>query len=56
MHEEMKGQIQAKSPELTGEEIHWLTCEIRSLNPYGYDFPEKLFDLLKSLLGEKTNG
>jgi len=56
VRDEMKKQISDKSPGLTEREIYFLSCEIRMLNPYGSDFPEELFDLLKSLLGEKTNG
>lgn len=46
-------QIREKSPGLSGEEIFWLTCEIRTLNPYD---STALFKLLNSLLGEKKDG
>lgn len=52
-HEEIRQAIIDKSPGLTGDEVFWLTCEIMHLNPTEGD---SLFTLLKSLLGEKTNG
>jgi len=51
--EKIRQKIIEKSPRLSGEEIYWLTCEIRTLKPYD---STALFKLLNSLLGEKTNG
>lgn len=50
-YDKLLDSIKAKSPKLTEEELHYLTCAIREIDPMKPNSTYEVYKLLKDVLG-----